>query len=77
MATRPAIEDPVDPAIEIGDDVSGGRRAHGAGSVGRRRREGDAGCINQRASRFVRRRAQRQSPHGALRRIQEREMRVG
>ena len=61
MATRPSIKDPVDPAVEIGDDVSGGRRAHGAGSVGRGGREGNASRRNERASRFVRRRANRHS----------------
>src|SRR5271154_2555344 len=33
MAAWPSVQDPVDPAVEIGGDVSGGRRAYGAGSV--------------------------------------------
>ena len=59
MAAWPSVEDPVDPAVEIGDDMSGGRRAYGAGSVGGGRRERDASRLDQRARRFVRRRANR------------------
>ena len=59
MAAWPSVEDPVDPAVEIGGDVSRGRRAHGAGSVGGGRREGDARRLNERTGRLVRRRANR------------------
>ena len=40
MAAGPAVEDPVDPAVEIGEDMSGGRRAHRGPSDWRRARRG-------------------------------------
>ena len=46
MAAWASVDDPIDPTGEIGGDVSGGRRAHGARSVCRRRREGDASRLD-------------------------------
>ena len=59
IAAWAAVEDPVDPAVEIGEHMSGGGRAYPARPVGGRRGERDARRLDQRARRLVRRRAQR------------------
>ena len=59
MAGRPCVKDPVDLAVEIGKDMSGGSRAHAARAIGGGRGEGDARRLDERASRFVRGRAKR------------------
>ena len=59
MAAWPSVKDPVDPAVEVGDDMSGGCRAHRAGSVGGWRRKRHTRRLDQRPRGFVRRRANR------------------
>ena len=59
-ARRAAVEDPVDPAVEVGGDMGGGGRADAAGAVGRGRGERDARRRDQRLRDRVIGRAQRQ-----------------
>ena len=67
MAAWARVEDEVDPAVEIGRDMRGGRRAHPARAIGRRSRERDACRLDQRPRRCVRRRADRHAVEAGAR----------
>ena len=60
MSRRPGVEDPVDPAVEIGENMRGRRRADAARTIGRRRGERRSRRLDQRAGRLVRRNPERE-----------------